>query len=151
MIEIREFEEKDWKRLCEIHDEGRIIELTGSVDLKAFKTLEETYDDEGLFDDQLWVAILENEIVGFIAYEIDEITWLYTDPKYYRKGIATALVQQALSYCNEDVKLEVLYKNEAALKFYEKMGFEKLKLVEGKLTGNETFPTAGYIMTYKNK
>ncbi len=145
---IREYQENDWTRLCEIHDEGRLNELEGSVDLGAFLTLEQTAENEGLFDDQLWVALLEDIVVGFIAFEPEEITWLYVDPNRYRKGIGKALIQFAMERCSDKIVIEVLHKNEPAIRLYESLGFKKIKRVEGKLEGNEPYPAIGFILEY---
>ncbi len=151
MIEIRKYKKSDWNRLCEIHDEGRMLELEGSVDLKAFKTLEQTAESEGLFEDNLYVATDNKKVVGFIAFNSEEINWLYTDPKLFRKGIGKTLVEFALQFCGDIVTLDVLSENHMALSFYEKMGFVKKKLVKGHLEGNESFPAAGWLMEYKKK
>ncbi len=50
-------------------------ELRGSVDPRAFKMLEETFENEGWFDGELLVAIHANAENGFIAYDRTEITW----------------------------------------------------------------------------
>ncbi len=48
MLDIRPYQKTDWARLCDIHDRARIDELTGSVDLSAFLTLEQSAENEGL-------------------------------------------------------------------------------------------------------
>ena len=112
----------------------------------AFKTLEQAYLEDGLFDDSLDIAETGSEVVGFIAYSTVEITWLYVAPDQYRKGIGQALVKQALESATGNVTLEVLEGNAPAIALYESMGFRLKERVEGKLSGNEDFPATGLIM-----
>lgn len=149
MIKIRTYEDQDWKRLCEIHDTARIDELRGSVDLAAFLTLEETAENEGLFDDELYVALLENQVVGFIAFSPDEINWLYIDPNHYKKGIGYALLNFALERCEDKVEVSVLSGNTPAIQLYLKMGFTIIDQKKGKLVGNEAFDAEGFTLERK--
>jgi len=151
MIQVRAYKESDWQRLCDIHDAARKDELRGSVDMKAFKTLTETAENEGLFEGKVLVAIHESELSGFIAFNKDEITWLYVDPQYYRKGIASALLKEALKHCDELIQIEVLHKNESAISFYQKHGFEIVEKKDGVLEGNEAYKAAGYVMKFDKR
>lgn len=149
-IIIRKHDENDWPRLCDIHDAARVDELRDSVNPDAFKSLEDTFEDEGLFDDQFLVAEYNDVVSGFIAFDPTEITWLYVDPSMYRKGIGAALLNAALPNCNKLVACEVLHKNKQALSFYQKHGFKILEKKEGILEGNETYKAIGYIMELEN-
>ncbi len=93
---IRVYHETDWQNLCEIHDLSRIDELKMTVGESAFKSLEETYKDEGLFDDKLFVACIDNKPVGFAALNQEELTWLYVHPMYYKQGVGRKLLQKAI-------------------------------------------------------
>ena len=148
-ITIRLYEDKDWQRLCEIHDAARIDELRGSVDLAAFLTLEQAYENEGLFDGEVWVAVMHKNVVGFVAVETtpDWVSWLYVDPKQYRKGIGQQLLVQAIRRCpSNEVKVSLLSGNTAALSLYQKLGFKVMQRKRGKLAGNEGFEAEGLIM-----
>ena len=146
MIKIREYKNQDWEKICEIHDLARKEELKGSVDLKAFKTLEETYKNEGLFDGEVLVATYEETVKGFISFEPKEITWLYVNPSSYRYGIGSCLLKAALKKCENTIVAEVLYKNTRAISFYQKHGFKIISKIEGVLEGNESYKTSGYIL-----
>jgi len=149
MITIRTYENRDWKRLCEIHDAARMDELKGSVDLAAFLTLEETAENEGLFDDELYVALLGTEVVGFVAFSQDEINWLYIDPNHYKKGIGYALLNFALERCGDRVEVSVLSGNKPAIQLYLKIGFAIIEKKKGKLVGNEAFDAEGFILEWR--
>lgn len=148
---IREYIETDWPYLCEIHDLARIDELTGSVDLAAFLTLEQTYESEGLFAGEVWVACIEEVPVGFVAFANNELTWLYVHPNQYKKGIARALLQKAIEQCDSNISTEVLSGNKSALRLYLSEGFKIKSVKKGKLTGNEAFDAEGVLLSLKPK
>lgn len=145
-IELRPYQESDWPRLCAIHDRARLDELRGSVDLAAFRPLEQTAQPEGLFDGEVWVADDSGSVVGFVAVSDDEISWLYVDPARYRQGIGRKLVRHAVSRCGGAATVEVLAGNIAAIRLYQGEGFAIRETRQGKLTGNEQFAATGHIM-----
>ena len=146
-IEIRPFEARDWQSMCRIHDAARLDELRDSVGLDAYLPLGETFQNEGLFDGDVWVAELDGEVAGFIAGFPDEITWAYVDPDLYRRGVGRALVEHVLARAPGPVELEVLDGNDARA-FYERMGFVVIATTRGKLAGNERFTATGHTMVW---
>ncbi|MCR2044551.1 GNAT family N-acetyltransferase [Anaerosalibacter massiliensis] len=149
---IRNYEKKDWKRLNEIHDEARKIELNNAGIPDAYLSLEETYENEGLFDYELLVAEDKTGlVVGFVAFYEEEIAWLYVDPKYHRKGIATKLLSESIEKAGNHIFIEVLENNIEAINLYKKMGFTVVEKKTGKMVGNESFEVTGYILEYKKQ
>lgn len=149
-MKIRSYRESDWRRLCEIHDAARKDEL-GASDLSgAFLTLEQTAENEGLFDGTLVVAESDGIVKGFAAFATNELTWLYCEPASYRQGIGRALLKHAIAACGGNLTTEVLVGNEAALGLYLSEGFKVLRRVDGKLAGNETFAASGYFLERTN-
>ena len=146
MINIRSYESTDWSRLCEIHDASRLHELGLTVGADAFLTLEQTANNEGLFDNKLFVAEVDNVVQGFIAYRDEELAWLYVNPKFYRKGVGRALVQHAVANSAPTMDIEVLDGNTPALELYLSEGFKVIERVEGQLEGNEEFAAAGFVL-----
>jgi ribosomal protein S18 acetylase RimI-like enzyme len=167
-IVIRRDAPADWDRLRAIHDRARVDELRGSVDPAAFLSLEDTYEGEGLFDGEVWVAETQveaqaesqagiqadaaagpdPEVVGFVALADDEVTWLCVDPERTRWGIGRALLRHALGRCDADAEVEVtvLSGNAPAVALYLSVGFAIVETRAGKLSGNEAFPATGHIM-----
>ena len=87
MFSIREYvHQLDWDNICKIHDKARIFELEESAPKEAFIPLRDCYKVEKLFDSTIFVAEQNNETIGFVAFCNQEITWLYVDPKFFRKG-----------------------------------------------------------------
>ena len=96
----------------------------------------------------IYVAKIENEIVGYIYCKIDSIEYgptieqealidgLYVDENYRKQGIATALINSVKEWAKEnEIKylfINVLEKNKNALSLYYKNNFKdfekKLKL-----------------------
>ncbi len=148
MLVLRPYQDQDWKAICHIHDRARIDELTGSVSLDAFLSLEQAYETEGLFDGEVYVACDNEEVLGFVAYTDDELTWLYVDPAHYRKGIGRELLRFAVNSAGPIVECEVLTGNKAALALYLSEGFVIKKTVMGSLEGNETYPAEGHILEF---
>ena len=73
----------------------------------------------------------DDKVVGFIMAtdlgETCDILDVVVDSKYRKQNIATNLIAYLISDLSEELKmitLEVSNKNEAALKLYEKFGFE---------------------------
>lgn len=147
-VSIRPYDAHDWDDLCRIHDAARVGELEGAGLLEAYLTLADTYEEEGLFDDDVWVAELDGRVVGFLAASADEITWAYVDPAVQRRGVGRALVQHVLTRATGPVELEVLEGNPARA-FYEALGFTVTATTTGKLAGNESFPATGHTMVWR--
>ncbi|MDD3400337.1 MAG: GNAT family N-acetyltransferase [Eubacteriales bacterium] len=145
-MNIRAYNQNDFERIAEIHDVARKVELASANLSDAFLTLEQTYVNEGLFDNTLLVAEIEGKVVGFVAYSNDEITWLYVDQSYQRQKIGETLLRSAIYECGNTVRLEVLVGNDRALNLYQKVGFRIAETKSGKLVGFETFPATGHIM-----
>lgn len=112
----------------------------------AFLTLAETAENEGLFEGTVAIAEQAGMVQGFVAFTSDEMTWLYVDPAAYRQGVGRALLRYALAQTKGTMATEVLVGNEAALQLYLSEGFQIIRQVDGKLTGNETFAASGYIL-----
>lgn len=57
-MNLRPYSPGDWERLCAIHDAARVHELQASGLADAFLSLEQTAENEGLFDGEVVVAVL---------------------------------------------------------------------------------------------
>lgn len=143
---IRPYESTDWPQLCRIHDAARLDELRASAGEAAFLTLEQTFENEGLFEGRVDVAVRDAAVLGFIAFNPDELTWLYVDPAHYGQGVGRALLRHAFAHAAPVFATEVLEGNERALGLYLSEGFVVLERVTGRLTGNESFPATGYVL-----
>lgn len=147
--EVRSYRAEDWDAIARAHDAARMQELKASVGREAFLSLAETAEGEGLFDDQLWVACVDGEVVGFLAYAEAEVTWLYVDPPAQGRGVGRALLRHALEHARsigvEEVETTVLDGNRAR-SLYESEGFKLVETRTGPLVGNEAFTATGHIL-----
>ncbi|MEM1308462.1 MAG: GNAT family N-acetyltransferase [Cyanobacteria bacterium P01_H01_bin.153] len=148
-VNIRPYKSTDWPRLCEIHDASRLDELGLTVGVEAFLTLEQTAENEGLFDDKLMVAEVDGVVQGFVAYSDAELTWLYVNPQFYKQGVGRALVRHVIADSTSAIELEVLEGNTPALKLYLSEDFKIIKRSEGKLVGNEEFAASGLVLRHE--
>lgn len=112
--------------------------------------LEDNFDkvysiNEMLKDDysKIFVYVKDDKVIGFIMatslYETCDIIGLVVDPLYRHKLVASNLIDYLITDLGEDLRLmtlEVRTKNEAAIKLYEKFGFEVIH-VRKKYYGND--------------
>lgn len=143
---IRPYREQDWRRLCVIHDHARRDELRDAGLANAFLPLEVAAEREDLFAYTVLVAEDAGVVQGFVAFSDDELSWLYVDPACYRRGIGAALVDAALAH--GPLSIEVLAGNNAALAFYEVRGFRQVRMVEGRMPGNESFAVRVHVLEW---
>ena len=150
-MQIRPYRDTDWPQLCAVHDVARPAELQASGLSDAFLTLEQTGEAEGLFDATLLVAEQEGQVLGFVGYTEDELTWLYVHPSHQRRGVARALVRAAVQASPQPLALDVLVGNEAALQLYLSEGFVIAETISGKLAGNEGFAASAHVLRHPGR
>ena len=96
-------------------------------------------------DSQLFIAVNDNEIVGYIYVKIittsdssdisteASISGIYVKENFRKQGIGTKLINEAKKWCiNKGVsylKLNVLEGNRIALNLYKKLGFNDFSRV----------------------
>ena len=141
---IRPYEDRDWPRICTIHDVARMEELRLAGLEEAFLPLEIAAVRENLFDYTVLVCENDNEILGFAAYEPGELAWLYVHPEFQRMGVGTALIGNIMPQLKTDACVEVLKENKPARCLYRKLGFTEEELLTGRMPGNERFSVAAY-------
>jgi ribosomal protein S18 acetylase RimI-like enzyme len=73
--------------------------------------------------DEVWVATISDQIVGFIVVSGSEIAQIFVDVDAQRNGIGTALLNQAKQISPSGLRLTTLQQNMQARQFYEKHGF----------------------------
>ncbi len=148
-IKLRKYKTSDWKAISRIHDEARLDELRGSVDLNAFIPLKKAAFAEGLFGGDIIIAELEDEVAGFIGYNKKTIDWLYVSPTHYRKGIGKMLIEYVLEKSEGEIRIAVLKNNLPALNLYKKMGFKEVRTFKGPMIGAEQYEAEGIAMKWE--
>jgi putative acetyltransferase len=71
-----------------------------------------------------WVLRSDSEEpIGFLGYTSDTIEALFVDPAYHRTGAGRFLVAHAARLAAGPLRVDVNEQNDAAVRFYEAMGF----------------------------
>jgi len=106
--------------------------IVGGVDWKTRKALHIDVDAEAN-PNGIFVAEIEDKVVGYITTRIDIITKigqipnLAVLPDFQQKGLGQQLIQVALDYFKAEgmaiAKIETLAQNPVGTIFYPKMGF----------------------------
>ncbi len=122
---LRDYTPADWNAVCAIHDAARIQELaSGSVDLRAFKTMAEAAEGDEFFASRTVVACCEGIVAGFVSWNGSYLTWLYVAPWAQGRGIGRKLLDYALRLVGPEAWTNMLGGNERALRLYQAAGME---------------------------
>lgn len=148
-ILLRKYKYSDWESISKIHDEARLDELRGTVDLDVFIPLSTAAFNEGLFNGEIIIAEIENEVAGFIGFNNKTIDWLYVSPKHYKKEIGKTLIEFVLSQVKDEIRIAVLKNNLPALNLYKKMGFKEEGTFKGPMIGAERYEAEGIAMKWE--
>lgn len=135
MLTYREYQDKDWKEICLIHDRARPDELKGSCDPRAFVPIEQDSEVEDLKASKKFVVCDDQTVVGFVGVDDDYLAWLYVHPDYYGRGIGRELLRIGIREIGEGAWTIVLDGNKAAIKLYEREGFQEIDRFNGDNAG----------------
>jgi ribosomal protein S18 acetylase RimI-like enzyme len=94
---------------------------------------------DGTFErhEEVWLAEEDGRMLGFLAIRRSRTEgWevlekLYVDPEAQNRGVGTALLDQAKALRPGGFVLWVFQKNTGAIRFYERHGFDLVKLTDG--------------------
>jgi [ribosomal protein S18]-alanine N-acetyltransferase len=135
---LRDYQKEDWDAICDIFIRAKPDELKGSCSPEAVIPLAK---DEGLLNlfnnSVLYVAELDNKIVGYGGYQGTLISFLFVDPQYYKRGIATELLKKVITQIGPEAWLIVAKNNIPARELYQKFGFQIAKEFVGKYNGHD--------------
>ena len=137
---IRKAENRDVSRIAEILVyNNRLVffpifqdEAYSFGEMQVLSVAEEFLKDEEMLS-QTFVFDEKGIVKGLIRVCEEEIVKLYVDPFFHGRGIGRELIQFAKEECGASY-LWALEKNERALRFYRRNGFEQTgerKLEEG--------------------
>ena len=112
--------------LSNVSDRGPLLENPGWLALS----------DKGVLDGRTRVAVADDEaVVGFATFVISdgvaELEDLFVDPPWMRNGIGEALVVDMAARLRElHFETVEVTANPHAMRFYERLGFEKVGIVD---------------------
>ena len=114
--------------------------LNGSE--KIVMMSEAVQEAEGYFTEnrEIFVYKINNKMVGYSVLKTEDqvvwLDWLYIDPDYHGKGIASKLFDHAEEFAiksgNDQLYIWVHPDNHRMLKFLKKKGYDVLNLIEVK-------------------
>ena len=130
-------------RLADPKDKAKILSVFGSYGLKWERKSAKVYYDDyfsssaSLKGDTVYVAVLNNKIIGITGYSIDRyetdnywLSWFYIHKQYSRKGYGKQLIDFIIRELKKK-RIKRLFVNtssypfyEGALHFYLKCGFK---------------------------
>lgn len=112
----------------------KLFGMIGELDWKQRKVCH--IDNDWEADGELFVAEVDEQVVGYITTRIDRYTkigWipnLAVLPEYQKRGIGRQLIEKALDYFRSEgmllAKIETLERNEVGKYFYPKMSFKEV-------------------------
>src|SRR5690606_28999436 len=77
----------------------------------------------------------ETAIMGFIGISANKIEMLFIDPVYAKRGLGAFLTTKAVKLKRKPLYVDVNEQNDAAIAFYERMGFKRIGHSELDATG----------------
>lgn len=135
MPTYREYQDEDWKDICQIHDRARPDELKGSCDPRAFVPIELDEEVEDLKGSKKFVACDNESVIGFVGVDDDYLAWLYVDPDHYGKGVGRELLRIGVREIGEGAWTIVLDGNKKAIALYKSEGFQEISRFNGDNAG----------------
>lgn len=85
------------------------------------------FRDVVMRENEVWLAIEDDEIVGLLALGDQKIDQLHVDPGFQGRGVGTALLGRAKELSPRGLTLFTHQGNERARAFYERRGFRAVE------------------------
>lgn len=126
-MHIRLYQTKDLDETVALWWDTRRSAFTYIQEQYTFDEFKSHFRDVVAVRHQVWVAELENCIIGFIAINESFIGHLYVAHSCQRQGIGTILLNLAKKQSPHNLSLYTFQKNTPARTFYEKHGFQAVK------------------------
>jgi len=132
-------------RKFEKNDINPVMQIWKNENIKAHKFISKeywknnyNYVKEILPNAEIYVYVLKENIVGFIGINENYIEGIFVEESMRGKGIGTQLLNLAKQLCSS-LTLQVYEKNQSALRFYFKEGFQIKKKQMDSETGQMDF------------
>lgn len=79
----------------------------------------------------VWVAVIHERPVGYVATMGTTVEALYVDPRHLRRGVGSVLLRHAMDRSGGMLDLWTFQRNSGARRFYEAHGFRAVELTDG--------------------
>ena len=114
---------------------GTVDELSAAIGLALATDCPEAIREVVLPGHEVWVAEVDDRVVGFAALTEDLLGHMYVHPDQQGRGIGTALFEVVKRERPDGFRLWVFQRNNGARRFYERHGCRVVELTDG--SGNE--------------
>jgi ribosomal protein S18 acetylase RimI-like enzyme len=98
----------------------------GIVDPNPIEGLKQYFLEEVVPNNDVRVALLGREIVGFVAITPESVSHLYVRIGFQRTGLGTSMLEWAKDQSNGTLWLYTFAQNARACAFYERSGFRDI-------------------------
>ena len=95
---IRKYKNIDYVQLCQVHDQARMQELIVGNAVDLYAPLEVAVYKEELFSETIYVAALDSQVVGFVAFRKNELGYIYVLNEFQGRGIGGKLLDTVIPY-----------------------------------------------------
>jgi len=85
------------------------------------------FRDVVMRENEVWLAVDGNEIVGLLALGEHKVDQLHVEPRCQGRGAGTALLDRAKELAPEGLTLFTHQRNERARAYYERRGFRAVQ------------------------
>ena len=120
---IRKYKNIDYVQLCQVHDQARMQELIVGNSVDLYAPLEVAVYKEELFSETIYVAALDSQVVGFVAFRKNELGYIYVLNEFQGRGIGGKLLDTVIPYLERPAFLEVFPRKIKAKRLYRSRGF----------------------------
>jgi GNAT superfamily N-acetyltransferase len=80
---------------------------------------------------EVWVAVVDDEVVALLVLEGDWVDQLYVHPDWTGRGLGTRLLEVAKAERPAGLELWAFQSNIGARRFYERHGFTAVAMTDG--------------------
>ena len=120
---IRKYKNIDYVQLCQVHDQARMQELIVGNAVDLYAPLEVAVYKEELFSETIYVAALDSQVVGFVAFRKNELGYIYVLNEFQGRGIGGKLLDTIIPYLERPAFFEVFPTNIKAKRLYRSRVF----------------------------
>ena len=133
---IRNAQIKDWPTLLLIFDKSlRSIEQYEKYSEEDYKQFYKCLMNHSFPLYDIYVYIIDNNILGFICYHEHKIEMLYVLPQYMNNGIGSTLLEYVLDKYHETLEIGVSKTNPVSMHIYQKHGFVVVRTEDYDVSG----------------
>lgn len=142
--EVRLARSEDAEAIADVHIESRRVAMPWLPLLHSREDAVAYFASHVLIHEEVWVARVNELVVGFIALDGNQVDHLYIAPAYQGRGIGDRLLGKGKELRPDGLKLWTFQRNARARRFYEARGFVASEFTDGS-DNEEHEPDVRYI------